>query len=137
MNYLLLTYCTLVSCLAFYSTLKMEDSFSSETSVDIRKTIRQDVPEDSILHNYRCKNIESYSLKCNFSSFPEQKIYNERMDRFRLNLVLAVHSQSHCANKISCNFTQSPKRTLQNTTTITSVLKVYALCQGVGMAQSV
>jgi hypothetical protein len=50
---------TQVSCLAYPSTLKMEAKFSSEMSVDFQQTTRYHIPEDSILHNYRCENLKS------------------------------------------------------------------------------
>jgi hypothetical protein len=41
---------TLVSCSAYFSTLKMEAIFSSETSVDSQRTTRRYIPEDGTLH---------------------------------------------------------------------------------------
>jgi hypothetical protein len=38
---------TLVSCSAYSSALKMEAIYSSETSVDIQRTTRRYIPEDS------------------------------------------------------------------------------------------
>jgi hypothetical protein len=40
---------TLVSCLAYSSTLKMEAKCSSETSVDFQRTTRHYIPEDRTL----------------------------------------------------------------------------------------
>jgi hypothetical protein len=37
----------------------METIFSSETSVDIQRTTRRYIPEDSPLHNHRCENFKS------------------------------------------------------------------------------
>jgi hypothetical protein len=42
-----------VSSLAYSFTLKMEVSYSSETSVDFQRTIRHCIPEDRTLHNHR------------------------------------------------------------------------------------
>jgi hypothetical protein len=50
---------TLVSCLSYSSTLKMEVTCSSETSVDFRRTTRRYIPEDRALHNHRCENFKS------------------------------------------------------------------------------
>jgi hypothetical protein len=44
--------CTLVSCLAYSSTLKMEAICSSETSVDFQRTTWRYIPEDRTLHMY-------------------------------------------------------------------------------------
>jgi hypothetical protein len=52
---------TLVSCSAYYSTLKMEAICSSEASVDFQRTTRCYIPEDSILYNHRCENLKSYA----------------------------------------------------------------------------
>jgi hypothetical protein len=38
----------------------MEAIYSSETSVDIQRTTRRYVPEDSTLHNHRWENLKSY-----------------------------------------------------------------------------
>jgi hypothetical protein len=52
---LLATCFTLVSCLAYSSTMKMEATCSSETSVDFQRTTRHYIPEDKTLlkHCYR------------------------------------------------------------------------------------
>jgi hypothetical protein len=52
---------TLVSCFAYYSTLKMDATCSSETSVDFQQTTRCYIPEDRTLHNHCCENLKSYS----------------------------------------------------------------------------
>jgi hypothetical protein len=39
------------SCLAYFSGLKMEVEYSSETSVDFQQTTRRYIPEDRTLHN--------------------------------------------------------------------------------------
>jgi hypothetical protein len=41
---------TMVYCLAFSSTLKMEATCSSETSVDFQRTTRRYIPEDRTLY---------------------------------------------------------------------------------------
>jgi hypothetical protein len=41
---------TLVSCLAYSSSLKMEGTYSSETSVDFQRAARRYIPEDGTLH---------------------------------------------------------------------------------------
>jgi hypothetical protein len=51
---------TLVSCLTYFSTLKMEATCSSETSVDTQQTTRRYIPEDGTLYNHRCENRKSY-----------------------------------------------------------------------------
>jgi hypothetical protein len=48
------------SCSAYSSTLKMEAICSTETSIDIRRTTRRYIPEDSTLHNHRCENLKSW-----------------------------------------------------------------------------
>jgi hypothetical protein len=53
---------TLVSCSAYFSTMKMEAICSSETSVDFQRTTRRHTPEDSTLHYHRCENLKSYKL---------------------------------------------------------------------------
>jgi hypothetical protein len=45
--------------LGLFSTLKMEAICSSETSVDVQRTTRRYIPEDSTLHDHRCENLKS------------------------------------------------------------------------------
>jgi hypothetical protein len=52
---LLATCSTLVSCLNFSSILKMEATFSSETSVEFQQTTRRYVPQDRALQTYYIK----------------------------------------------------------------------------------
>jgi hypothetical protein len=44
---------TLDSCLGYSSTLTMEATFFSETSVDVQRTTCHYIPEDKTLHNHR------------------------------------------------------------------------------------
>jgi hypothetical protein len=50
------------SSLAGFSTLKMEEIRSSETSVHARST-RCHIPEDGILHSHHCENLESEIIR--------------------------------------------------------------------------
>jgi hypothetical protein len=50
----------LVSCLAYSSTLKMEATCSSETSVDFQQATLHYIPEDRTLHTHLCENLKSY-----------------------------------------------------------------------------
>jgi hypothetical protein len=52
---------TLVSCLAYSLTLKMEAMCSSEMSVDLQWTTRHYIPEDRTLHNHCCENLKPYT----------------------------------------------------------------------------
>jgi hypothetical protein len=50
-------------CFAWLSsTLNMEATCSSETTVDFQRTTRNYIPEDRILHNHRCEDLKSYLL---------------------------------------------------------------------------
>jgi hypothetical protein len=53
---------TLVSCLAYSSTLKMEAKCFSETLVDFQRTTRRYIPEDSSLHTHRCENLKTCQI---------------------------------------------------------------------------
>jgi hypothetical protein len=52
---------TLVSWVAYFSTLKMEAKCSSEISVDFQRTTDRHIPEDGTLHNHRCENLKYYN----------------------------------------------------------------------------
>jgi hypothetical protein len=55
--------CLLVFAEIISSTLKMEAICSSETSVATQQTTRRHIPEDDILHNYRCENLKPYTIR--------------------------------------------------------------------------
>jgi hypothetical protein len=44
----------------YSSTLKMKATYSSKMSVHFERTTWCYIPEDSILHNHRCKKLKSY-----------------------------------------------------------------------------
>jgi hypothetical protein len=52
---------TLVSYLAYSSTIKIETCYS-ETSVDLQRTTWSYIPEDKTLYKHRCKNLISVSI---------------------------------------------------------------------------
>jgi hypothetical protein len=54
---------TLVSCLAYSSTQKIEATCSSETSTEFQRTTQHYVPEAVSPHNLPCANLKSYSSK--------------------------------------------------------------------------
>jgi hypothetical protein len=43
--------------------LKMEASYSSETSVVFQRTTRRCIKKDRILHNHRCENLKTYTVR--------------------------------------------------------------------------
>jgi hypothetical protein len=53
---------TLVSYLAHFSTLKMEEACFSETSVNFQRSIWHYTPDDRTLHNIGVENLQSYLL---------------------------------------------------------------------------
>jgi hypothetical protein len=59
---------TLVSCLAYSSTLKMEATCSSETSADFQRTTRRYISEDRTVHNHGCENLKSYTFQFPYRS---------------------------------------------------------------------
>jgi hypothetical protein len=59
---LLVTCFTLVSCLAYFSILKMEATCSSETSFYFQRTTRRCIPEDINLRNHRCENLKFHRI---------------------------------------------------------------------------
>jgi hypothetical protein len=53
---------TLLSCSAYFSTLKMEAICSSVTLVDFQWATQRYIPQDSTLHNHHCENLKSYKI---------------------------------------------------------------------------
>jgi hypothetical protein len=47
----------LVSCLAYSLALKIEATYSCETSVLLQRTTRRCIPEDRTVHNHHCENL--------------------------------------------------------------------------------
>jgi hypothetical protein len=48
-------------CFAYSSSLKMETTFFSETSVDFHHPTRCYITEDRTLHNHRCERVKFYN----------------------------------------------------------------------------
>jgi hypothetical protein len=59
---LLATYFVLVYCLTYSLTLKMEATYSSETSTNFQRTTRRYIPEDKNLLYHRCEKLKSYVI---------------------------------------------------------------------------
>jgi hypothetical protein len=49
-----------VSCMAYFSTLKMEATCYPETLVDFQWATWDCIPEDRSVHKHRCKNCKSF-----------------------------------------------------------------------------
>jgi hypothetical protein len=78
---------TLVSWLAYISTLKMKATCPSETSVDFQRTARRYIPEGTGLHNHGCESLRSYtdgdmivtsSLECCYTPFSTRNVNQNR-----------------------------------------------------------
>jgi hypothetical protein len=67
---------TLIFSLSNSSTLKMEETHSSETSMYFQQTTRRYIPEDRTRHNHRCENLKFYKdiVTC-------QRIARQRLDK--------------------------------------------------------
>jgi hypothetical protein len=59
-NALLATSSTPVSCMGWFSALKMQETHSSETSVVVQRNTKRYNPEDWTLHSNRCENLRTY-----------------------------------------------------------------------------
>jgi hypothetical protein len=79
---------TLVSCLAYSSTLKMEATYSSETSVDFRRTTWRYIPEDRTLQNGQ-KITES---RKSFSNITQRRHSSGTLQK-RLKDALLIYSE--------------------------------------------
>jgi hypothetical protein len=101
----------LVSCLVCSSTLKMETTCSSKTSVDVHRTIRRYIPEHRTLPSNRCKNLKSMRLdiasSCKMTHIQlSEKHYSVWELRFlRLRILRFRSSGTWC-----CTFVERHKR---------------------------
>jgi hypothetical protein len=77
----------LVSCLSYSSTLKMEGTCSSETSVDFQLSTWRYISEDRTLHIHRCENLISY---INIVKIPLQAS-NQMWTHFYTSPMIAIH----------------------------------------------
>jgi hypothetical protein len=61
----------------FYLTLKMEATYSYETSVAFQQTTQRYIPEDRTLHNHRCDN-NNLRIELVFSGFMASSLPSTR-----------------------------------------------------------
>jgi hypothetical protein len=92
----------LVSSLAYSLTLKMEVTCSSETSVDFQQTMQSYLSEDRILHNHRCKNLESYIPHVFTACCLSKVLTFTKTRRFRIK-IQRLYQHSYC-QKWSLNY---------------------------------
>jgi hypothetical protein len=80
---LLATCFVLLFCFAYSSTLKIEVTCSSETSVYLQRTTWRHIPEDRTIHNHRCENFKSCKRDylCQKFSFLNRSILNIRTEK--------------------------------------------------------
>jgi hypothetical protein len=71
-------YFILFSCFSYYSIMKMEAIFYSETSAGSHRTIRLYIPEDITLHNHRCEKLKCYLT--DVRSVTSDTKYADRLD---------------------------------------------------------
>jgi hypothetical protein len=95
---------TLLSCLAYSSTLQMEAVCSSETSVDFQRTTRRYIPEDRTLHPYTALP-PSLPTAIGFHSLIFQ---NGRTYRFPFLLLLCLLPSFSCTNQYNSFFRNLP-----------------------------
>jgi hypothetical protein len=55
--------------------LKMESTYSSETSADFQWTTRRYIPEDTTHHKHRYGNLRSYAMITNFKTWNSKELY--------------------------------------------------------------
>jgi hypothetical protein len=58
-----------ISCLAYFSTLRVKAKYTSEESVEFQRIIRYFIPNDRTLHNHSCENLISYFSIAFFTLF--------------------------------------------------------------------
>jgi hypothetical protein len=72
----------LISCLVCSSTLKMEMTYYSETSVDLQQIIRRYMLEDRRFHKRHCKNLISFNwmkfLRCRTTEREENEAFTKQ-----------------------------------------------------------
>jgi hypothetical protein len=95
---------TLVSCLAYVLTLKMETICSSGTSADFKLTTGGYIPADSTLPNHRCENLKSYYIFW-FILLPYDA------DKHRLRITMSIKPRGNDCEEKSWTKTSSSKTT--------------------------
>jgi hypothetical protein len=66
---------------AYSLTLKMEATYSSETSDDFQWTTWHYIPEDKTLHNHCCKNLRSYKVTFVLFFFTLKILWHDRKSK--------------------------------------------------------
>jgi hypothetical protein len=101
----ILTACfMLVPCLAYSSTVKMEATCSSETSINFHRNTLHYIPDVRILHNYRYENLKYCVIFCCFwcfslvSLFWKNKMKGGLWDHFAMCVCVCV-----CPLTLLCN----------------------------------
>jgi hypothetical protein len=75
----------LVFCLVYSSTLKIEVTYSSETSVYFQRATRPYIPEDRPIHNHRGENLKSYTIPYFSTLIMEVKCFSQTSVDFNRN----------------------------------------------------
>jgi hypothetical protein len=91
---------SLVRCLAYSSTMKMEATLSSEISVDFQRTTWHYFLADRTLHNHCCENLKSYMillLLLNISVTISIIIITV------INIIISIHIKRSLAHCCQCN----------------------------------
>jgi hypothetical protein len=65
----------LISCFGYSSTLMMEVTSSSETSVVFQQTTWHYIPEDRTFYNRQCANLKSYNKNYTFVNACVHKLH--------------------------------------------------------------
>jgi hypothetical protein len=74
-------------------TLKMEAICSSETLVNTQRTTRHYIPEDCTLHNHRCENLKSYTVR--------EHIFLYSLPKIHISDIIILNSQHLLRIRIS------------------------------------
>jgi hypothetical protein len=101
---------TLVSFLAYYSTLKVEAKCPSEIYVGFPQATWRYIPEYKTLHNHRCENLKSYIIEeLSIKKSLELRLRCRYNKRWMVSVLFICQKytftqilQQNCENKIVC-----------------------------------
>jgi hypothetical protein len=104
-----------LSCLASSSTLKLEATYSAETSIDFQLTTRRYIPEDRTLHNHHsspmiwCRQVHNLRTKQNSRDKINVVIISDNRSKINVKLSLCLISWAARSEDVVRNGGMAPE----------------------------